>query len=1063
MKKMIPLFVMFSSFSLRAELQEINVASGTYTLTAADVASGSIQKTGAGELVIDSTISGLTDAIQIDAGTVRITGSGTSVTQNKYTGSYRNPCWPWKDGTLVVENGATLMVGNELLDSAGVNNDVQYRKIFVKNGATLQFTVNDGYLSSHENGGRAGNSFVNGRQQAYLEVNAGNLVLPANNFTVGNRMQSLATRYAQLVLTNGSTMTGRKLVVGNRACGLGDYLVVDSSTVTLTDGIYLDPANKDWSHAGILFKDSAITLAKLQSNRPAAQADRSVKFDGATFVPMAASAAFFSLDSTTACNHLLAGGLTVNTAYDVTLDALFDGVGGITKQGAGQLTLMYDNTYTGLTRVEAGTLVINGTQAAAPLTIEADATCAFASAPSITTLTLASGATLSVTGFGTTVGSASGYSDATLVVNSGEWPLATPIVTSSDDDFLVWVAEQLTAAVSLSAGLEFAIKDGAVQVAEAGAVQKVAVWTGAGADANWSTGDNWNGGERVHSGDNLVFDGTTRPENVNDLGDVSVLDVLFPVTAGAFRLSGSGTLLVVNALTNLSENVQTLALPVELPQTEFALHTVGNVAFSGGLTAVQEGTRLVKTGVGKLTVATPDTKTMLDLREGSVSVTGITAPRQAFSSATGAVKVNGVLDAGGAAVVIADGGADAIATGSVLTNGTFTYSRPNEQTANRYLPWDEGTVTLSEADFTAPKLFSGGGNRINRATARGLVIDNRSKVVITESPAYIVSRDNGDGLNDNGQEDNTTPVTVKVLDGSTLTLPQDTYIGMWSAFAAARSGRLIVDNGSVVRGTNLNMGFRAGKGWLYVTNSVLDFTTIGLCPNQYGGTYGSNGDWAYFTRSTVTNQSLIVKASSYSANSPQYVSFDDARFVARADSAEFICKAENAPNGRLEILSGGLTIDSNGHDIGISARTDLFGAGGLVKTGAGTLTLASTNAYEGVTVVEAGTLKLTGVVSGDIDVRADATLELDAASSAPAVVQASSLAFAPGAKIRVAVPDTRADEYPILLLKTGATVTGTPAISVTGTSRRGLRFRTRVTADGLLCTLVPPGLAVIFK
>ena len=116
-------------------------------------------------------------------------------------------------------------------------------------------------------------------------------------------------------------------------------------------------------------------------------------------------------------NHLLAGGLTIDTAYDVTLDALFDGVGGIVKKGAGTLTLASANLYTGTTSVEAGKLVIRGQQSG-PVPIASGATCEYIYPPTITALTLAPGATLEITGLGATIQSVSGYENATIAITA---------------------------------------------------------------------------------------------------------------------------------------------------------------------------------------------------------------------------------------------------------------------------------------------------------------------------------------------------------------------------------------------------------------------------------------------------------------------------------------------------------------------------------------------------------------------------------------------------------------------------------------------------------------------
>lgn len=627
-------------------------------------------------------------------------------------------------------------------------------------------------------------------------------------------------------------------------------------------------------------------------------------------------------------------------------------------------------------------------------------------------------------------------------------------MSSPDGTFLAAVADGLNNSVELDPGLEFAIREGTVQVVEAGFAQKRAVWTGMGGDANWSTDANWAGDERVHNGDNLEFDGDTRLQNVNDLGDLAVLDVNFPPTAGSFTLSGSDTLTVANAISNLSANAQTLDMPVLVSaKAGFDLVAAGDVTLGGGVAALQAGAKIVKTGAGKLTLNAPDAVLGLDLREGSAAATGIAAGTPVFSSAADAVKIAGAIDAGGGAVTILDGSGNGIAAGATLANGVFSYART---AGDAYLPWNEGRVVIDQATFTSPKLFPGGGDRIQQAIPRSLVVTNGSVVNITASPAYIVSRDDGDGLDDAGQPSTATPVSVFVY-GSTLNLPADTYISMWWAYAAARNGRLVVADGSFVGGQNLYIGYRAGRGWLDVDHSTLSFTSsIQLCPSPYGAVYGSNGSWVEFTESTITNRQLIVRASSYNANAPQYVAFDAARLVACAESTSFIEKPAVAPFGRLEILAGGLEIDSNGHDLVIPAMTDLFGAGGLVKTGAGLLTLASTNAYQGATVVAGGALRLTGSVAGELIVGAGGALVVDGTRETPVVGVAQSATFAPGSTIRFVLDETFSpdDVHPFLLVL-GGFVTGVPEIVIEGIPQKPVRMRTQHTPDGVLCSIVP--------
>lgn len=59
-----------------------------------------------------------------------------------------------------------------------------------------------------------------------------------------------------------------------------------------------------------------------------------------------------------------------------TFDGLITGGGGLAKRGTGVFTLSGDNTYTGATVIEAGTLVVNGSQAGSAVTVRTNATLA---------------------------------------------------------------------------------------------------------------------------------------------------------------------------------------------------------------------------------------------------------------------------------------------------------------------------------------------------------------------------------------------------------------------------------------------------------------------------------------------------------------------------------------------------------------------------------------------------------------------------------------------------------------------------------------------------------------
>jgi fibronectin-binding autotransporter adhesin len=65
--------------------------------------------------------------------------------------------------------------------------------------------------------------------------------------------------------------------------------------------------------------------------------------------------------------------LTANVAGLATIASPIQGTGGLTKTGAGPLTLSGTNTYTGPTTVTAGTLLVNGSQSASSVTVASGA------------------------------------------------------------------------------------------------------------------------------------------------------------------------------------------------------------------------------------------------------------------------------------------------------------------------------------------------------------------------------------------------------------------------------------------------------------------------------------------------------------------------------------------------------------------------------------------------------------------------------------------------------------------------------------------------------------------
>lgn len=91
----------------------------------------------------------------------------------------------------------------------------------------------------------------------------------------------------------------------------------------------------------------------------------------------------------------------------------------------------------------------------------------------------------------------------------------------------------------------------------------------------------------------------------------------------------------------------------------------------------------------------------------------------------------------------------------------------------------------------------------------------------------------------------------------------------------------------------------------------------------------------------------------------------------------------------LNIMAGGLMIDTGAFNVGTDATSALTGVGGLTKIGTGTLNLAAHNTYAGETLIQAGILALTGAgdISSSSRVVANGTLDISTITAGGASIK----------------------------------------------------------------------------
>ena len=237
------------------------------------------------------------------------------------------------------------------------------------------------------------------------------------------------------------------------------------------------------------------------------------------------------------------------------------------------------------------------------------------------------------------------------------------------------------------------------------------VWTGLGANNNWSTAGNWNTAPTFPSA--LTFAGSTRLANNNDLTGITVNNITFDGAAGAFVLGGNGITLAGN-IGFFPPPAAPVTQTINLNMAWSASETIdtpanGNLTLGGNLTSSSD-TSLIKLDGGTLTLGGANTILSWDLNGGTTTITGNTTingdgGRIYVGDGDALANCNGTLVIQPGAVLTVQGsfgdtfviGRDS-GSGTVIQNGgTFTFNPANNQTI--WLGATGNSATRSEYDM----------------------------------------------------------------------------------------------------------------------------------------------------------------------------------------------------------------------------------------------------------------------------------------------------------------------------------------------------------------------------
>jgi autotransporter-associated beta strand protein len=326
-----------------------NVLEITGNLTSSP-SSAWFRKTGGGTLNLKGSANNMLGPTQLDSGTTNMSGaldtfSGLSigVSNNAATTTAPSPVLNWTGGGTVASGNSSLVVND-----AGAN-------------ASASISISSGTLTIG-NGTATGGFYVGGKGAGTATVNGGFLNIAGNkDVSLGSFLQ-----YGNSSGTGTLTVASGTMKVN----GAGNFFVGYAQTNATSSGTFAGTGIVNLT-GGVLETSRSLVTA----TSSLATGTGTVNFNGGTLRALGTSADFIAV---TAANVKDGGAVIDTNSFDITISQrlLNGGAGGLTKQGAGTLTLSGSNSYAGSTTVTAGTLKAGHVNAfsAAAVTVASGAT-----------------------------------------------------------------------------------------------------------------------------------------------------------------------------------------------------------------------------------------------------------------------------------------------------------------------------------------------------------------------------------------------------------------------------------------------------------------------------------------------------------------------------------------------------------------------------------------------------------------------------------------------------------------------------------------------------------------
>ena len=753
-----------------------------------------------------------------------------------------------------------------------------------------------------------------------------------------------------------------------------------------------------------------------------------VIFDDGTLQLTGDQADLFS-DFETGDVTLDAGGGTIDTqGFTVGITTVLDGVGGLTKQGTGILTLTGGNTYTGSTTVRNGTLKLSGTGAGIS---HADPGFIIASNSGDNgTVIVDSGADVTVSE--TRIGDSdtgNGTGKLTVTGAGSTWKVTGYIMAVGDGDFSATNSGTLEvldgASITVDRFMDIARpinSTGVVLVDGAGStlttVDSLNVGFSGTGILTVQNGGLVDRGTSVQGVRLTLFSGSNGTLNLNSGGTVQANNIYEGSGSGTLNFNG-GRFRATQSRNVLERfeagDIQFLANGAIIDSQAFDLTSSAIFQGSGGLTKEGTGT-LTLTGANTYSGGTTIAEGTLSLRNNSAAGTGaITTTGSVIDYAGGVSIANPITinsdttqlqvrsgSATQSGVIGETGGArplEKIGAGVLTLSGNNTYSGGTQLSAGTLIIGNNNALGTGDLTIGAGTTLEGDGAR--RITNDMVATGDFS--VAPRNTLPTISALELDGNLDLG--DSTRSIT-NTLDFFSFEFGQINFGGVISGDAGV--GLNLLDNGSLPGFNTVFFRFDGSEANTYDGSTSVG-SNVSLALEKNAGVNAIAGDVTVEAEAVVVmvNSEQIEDSSSVQLNGTGQLQVGVDSSVPVTETIATLLD-DGSGDAVVELAgdgSTGSTLVLSSGDFSGEIKGGGTSASSLVKNGSGTLILSGENTYTGGSTVTGGTLlannasgSATG--TGDVTVATTATLGGTGNIGGNVTVQ-SGATLAPGASIGV--------------------------------------------------------------